>query len=104
MDYAQLIHANKDILRFIPRGLLSDYKSIATNPEIHGGQPHIKGTRILALDVLLGQLQGYSLDKMILEFKEMGVKVKKDQMIEARQFSIDWLHSLNEKKAAKTSK
>lgn len=88
----------------LPKNLFSEYKYISSDPAIHAGWPHIKSTRILASDILRAQIQGYSLDTMILQFKEMGISVTKGALIEACKFTIEWMHILNEKESSKATK
>ena len=76
----QILFPEKKQLPIIPKRLFSQFPNIVSDPGIHSGWPHIKGTRILAPDIFRAQVQGYSLDKMIMEFSEMGVKITEKQL------------------------
>lgn len=93
-----------DIPKF-PINIWKIYPNIISDPQIHSGWPSIKGTRIIATDILRSQVEGYSLDAMIMEFKQIGATVTKKMLQEAIDFSIDWLHFLkNETTSRKTSR
>ncbi len=104
MTMMQVFFPEESKLPYLPKSLFSKYGCIVSDPAIHSSWPHIKGTRILASDILRAQIQGYSLQKMIMQFKEMGISVDKEALIEACKFTIEWMHLLNEKKSPKTSK
>ncbi len=91
---------NIDIPKF-PINIWNNYPHIISDPEIHGGWPSIKGTRIIATDILRSQIEGYSLDAMIMEFKQIGATVTKEMLQEAIDFSIDWLHFLKNETTSK---
>lgn len=100
----QVFFPEYNTLPFMPKKLFSEYLSIVSDPDIHSGWPHIKGTRILASDVLRAQIQGYSIEAMLMQFQEMGVYVKKEALTEACRFTIEWMHSLNEKETPKVAR
>ena len=101
----QILYPEGKSIPTIPRNLITNFSNIICDSDIHSGWPHIKGTRILATDIFRSQVQGYSLNNMIMEFKEMGVLVSKEQLEEAFLFTLEWLrYSLNEEKNSKTSK
>lgn len=104
MTSTQVFFPKENSLPSIATKLLNQFPNIAIDPDIHSGWPHIKGTRVLATDILRAQIQGYSLETMIMEFKEMGVKVTKEQLVEACRFTIKWMNYLDEKKASKSSR
>lgn len=102
MTIIQVFFPENNILPFLSRQLFDRFPYITSDPTIHSGWPHIKGTRILASDILRGIIQGYSLETMIMQFKEMGIKVSKEALIEACKFTVEWMYLLNEKKTSKT--
>lgn len=101
-DYSQILDS-RDYIKFLPKSsLLSEYSHIAIDPLIQGGQPHIKGTRILASEVFIAQLEKISIDKLLLEYKHIGVDVTKDQLREAFKFTLESIaRYLNERKTSK---
>lgn len=86
---------------YLPKELLEKFSSISTDPKIHSGWPHIKGTRILATHVFRAQVKGYSFESMLRDFRKMDVKLTKIELEEAYRFTIEWLHYLNEKEGKK---
>lgn len=104
MSLFQAFFQENKLLTAIPSSLFANFPQITTNPDIHSGLPHIKGTRILATDVFRAQIQGYSFDQMLMEFKEMEVPVSKSQLEQAFSFTVELLHLFNEKEASKRTK
>lgn len=100
----QIFFPEQNTLPFMSKKLFSEYPSIKSDPDIHSGWPHIRGTRILASDVLRAQIQGYSIEAMRMQFQEMGVSVKNEALTEACRFTIEWMHILNEKEASKAAR
>ena len=47
---------------------MSKYERIVRDPEICGGQPTIRGTRVLILDILDWIKEGYSFDEILSNF------------------------------------
>lgn len=80
-----------------PSYLLAKFKSITTTPEIHSGLPHIKNTRILAADIFRAIVKGYSYERILMDFKEIGVSVSKRDLEDAFNFTVSWLNkTINE--------
>lgn len=104
MTAIQIFYPEGNTAPQIPNTLMSKFPDISCDPQVHDGWPHIKGTRILATDILRGQIQGYSPETMLMEFNQMGIKVTKTQLLEAQNFTIAWLYQLNEKKASKATR
>lgn len=104
-DYSQILVSN-DFIKFLPKSsLLTEFPHIAIDPLVQGGQPHIKGTRILASEVFIAQLEKISLDKLIMEYKQIDVHVSKEQLQEAFQFTLASISRyLHEKKTSKRNK
>ncbi len=101
----QILSQEGDLIPSIPTSLQATFPHIVTDPAIHAGWPHIKGTRILAVDVFRAQVKGYSSTQMIMEFKEMGVSVSEKELDEAFRFTLEWLRdSTHGKKSSKASK
>ncbi|KKR31348.1 MAG: hypothetical protein UT63_C0073G0014 [Candidatus Gottesmanbacteria bacterium GW2011_GWC2_39_8] len=105
MHTYQIFSVEGNEIPFIPKKLFSEYPDIVSDLNIHSGWPCIKNTRIKATDIFMAQvLKGYGIEKMVLDFKSMSIKVTKKELEEACRFTIEWLHALNEKKTTKTSK
>jgi len=47
----QVLFPENNSIPQIPNKLFQDFPNIVSDPEIHSGWPHIKGTRILAMDI-----------------------------------------------------
>lgn len=92
------------LLTTLPSSLYVKYPHITTDAGVHSGLPHIKNTRILTSDVFRAQIQGYSLNQMLMEFKEIGVPVSKQELEEAIGFTIELLNIFNEKDSSKRAK
>lgn len=103
MTSLQLLFSQHNKAPNVPDRLLKTYRYISVNKNIHSGWPHIKNTRILTLDVLKASLRENSIDTMLLGYSELGINVKKQAIEEALQFTIDWLHEVNEKTSSKTT-
>ncbi len=80
--------------------LLESYSFIVTDPSIHNGWPHIKGTKILAFDIFRSVIEGHSLQSILFNLKKIGVKATQEQLSESFNFTLHWLSTLylNEKK------
>lgn len=104
MTLFQAFFQENKLLTPVPRSLFVKYPHITTDPDVHSGLPHIKNTRITTSDVFRGQIQGYSLDQMLMEFKEIGVPVSKKELEEAIGFTIELLNIFNEKDSSKGKK
>ena len=100
----QILSPEGDLIPHIPTKFQAEFPHVVSDPHIHGGWPHIKGTRILAMDIFRAQVKGYSFNKMIMDFKEMGIKVSEQELKEAFRFILEWLRYVDEKESAKTSK
>ena len=101
-DYSQIIDS-KDYIQFLPKSnLLSKYKYIAIDPLIHGGHPHIRGTRIVCHEVFIAQMEKISINKLILEYKSMDISVSANQLKEAFEFTLESIRQyIRGKKTAK---
>jgi uncharacterized protein (DUF433 family) len=105
MTATQIFNQGSTEIPNFPINIWRNYPHIISDPEIHSGWPSIKGTRIIATDILRSQIEGYTLDAMLMEFKQLGAKVTKEMLQEAIDFSIDWLHFLkNEKTSNRASR
>lgn len=102
----QVLFSEGNNIPQIPNKLFEDYPNIKIDPKIQGGWPHIKGTRIVATDIFRAQVAGNSLQKMIMEFREMGSTVTEEQLEEAFRFTLAWLsYTINDgEKTQQTSK
>ncbi len=56
---------------------MSKYERIVRDPEICGGQPTIRGTRVLILDILDWIKEGYSFDEILSNFPSITRKIFK---------------------------
>lgn len=101
-DYSQII-SSKDYINFLPKtSLLDEFPSVGIDPMIHSGQPHIIGTRILASEVFIAQLEKITLDQLLMEYRSMDIKVEKKQLQEAFRFTLESIKRfLDEKKTTK---
>jgi uncharacterized protein (DUF433 family) len=104
MSMMQVFYPESNLLPSLPPSILSRYHFINRDPQIHGGWPHIKGTRILASDIFRAQIQGHSLEDIRMQFMEMGVKVSKEALMEACSFTLEWMFHLNETSTTKASR
>lgn len=103
-DYSQIINSS-EFIHFIQPSLVSKYKYISINSEIQSGLPCIKGTRIVVFEVFIAQMQGYSIDKLILDYKEMKTPVTREKLLEAFEFSAEVVSRfIHEKRASAKSK
>jgi len=98
----KILFPEGDVIPQLPIDLQTEFPHIITDQEIHAGWPHIKGTRILAIDIFRAQVKGYSFSKMIMDFKEMGITVSEKELLEAFRFIVEWLR-LDAQKASKIS-
>jgi uncharacterized protein (DUF433 family) len=60
-----------------PKAMLTDEeiaKRVKRNPEIYGGRPIIRGTRIPVWVIADGQFQGLSIDEIIDDFPDLTVE------------------------------
>lgn len=88
----------------IPQNLLQKYTNIVVSPQIRSGRPHIQNTRILAVDIFRANVKGYTYDRLIMDFKEMGVKVTKRELEDAFNFTLSWLNEASNEREKKASK
>lgn len=87
----------------IPNSLFLKFNKISTDPQVHSGWPHIKGTRILASDVLRSFIQYEELGQLIKEYRKMGAHVSSGDLDQALRFMIAWMNlDLNETKSKAT--
>ncbi|HCS78574.1 TPA: hypothetical protein DIV55_02420 [Patescibacteria group bacterium] len=86
------------------KSLLTKYPTVSINPNIQGGWPVIKGTRVTTIDIFRAIIKGHSPESIILQFKEMGVSLNKDQLDNAFRFSLEWLYFLHAKREKKATK
>ena len=100
----QILFPNGDTVPPIPAKFQTAFPHIITDPGIHAGWPHIKGTRILAIDIFRAQVKGYSFNKMLMDFKEMGITVSEIELKEAFKFILEWWIYIDGKESAKTSR
>ncbi len=101
MTSLQILFAEGKTKPAIPEKLFHRYPAISSDLKIHSGYPHIKGTRILVLDIFRALMKGTSLNSISKEFKSMNITVKRESLEEAYRFTVDWLHYLNEKEISK---
>lgn len=60
---------------------------ITQHPQIKGGQPHIKGTRVTVSEILLSIGRGLSVAEIIKRCKAAGVPISKKDISEALYFA-----------------
>lgn len=76
----------------LPSSFVNRFPNINLDPNIHSGRPHIKGTRVLAADIFKANaIKGYSLGKIRMEFKEMGIDLDEKILDEAISFTLSLL-------------
>lgn len=103
-DYSQILDT-KDYFEFIPSSIFIKYKYITVDPAIQSGRPHIRGTRVIASDVFVAQMEKITLDQLIIDYKRLGINVTKEQLREAFEFTLESItRYIHGKKAKKTSK
>jgi uncharacterized protein (DUF433 family) len=62
---------------------LAEFSKIVRNPEICGGEPTIKGTRVLVLDILELLKAGQSFDEILEDFPS----ITKEDIIETISYA-----------------
>ena len=90
----QIINPGENKPPKIQSQLLESYNNIVTDTDIHNGWPHIKGTKILAFDIFRSVIEGHSLPSILFNLKKIGVKAKQEQLVEAFNFTLQWLSAL----------
>lgn len=97
----QILFSEGDTIPHIPTKFQTEYPHIVTDPGIHAGWPHIKGSRILATDIFQAQVKRYSYSKMIMDFKDMGITVTEKELYEAFMFTLAWIQNTTDGKETK---
>ncbi len=66
---------------------------ITQNPNIQGGSPTIKGTRITVLEILQAVESGFSFKKIISRSNYASIRLNEDQIKEAIKYA--YTHLIN---------
>lgn len=99
MSLSQYLIPQGSLPKVIPSYLFKRYTRIASDPDIHSGWPHIRGTRVLTSDVFKNWLQFNQIDRLAKEYKSIGAKVSDNDLNQALEFMIAWMSiNLNETK------